>query len=239
LKFNKKTRRGRQFLRPISGDGIHFGSPRMFGSKIRSIVPWSRIFNHKEVLLAINTDYFQSKTAWVTIDNGLHAEGDALMCLRHGCKTGWDSSPCRGAQWQGRVADRTRCGICDLGVKSFLAEEEPDKNKSSSLFEVPRQPLFPEAEKRSPLSLKNPPFEGLCRFDPCLNMESDSVQHCKALIFPVLRISDLLKQKENVQRQHHGIRSAAWASGRRPKSVVPRKMLKMTEVNHRKRRIAP
>ncbi|MFQ5597082.1 MAG: alpha-amylase family glycosyl hydrolase [Nitrospiria bacterium] len=80
-KDNIVIRRGRQFLRPISGDGIHFGPPRMIGGEIHSVVPWSRIFNNKEVLMAVNTDYFQTTTAWVTIDNGLHAEGDVLMCV--------------------------------------------------------------------------------------------------------------------------------------------------------------
>ena len=74
-------RRGRQYLRPISGDGTNFGLPRKIGSELRSIVPWSRIFNNKEILLAINTDYFQPKTAWVTIDNGLHEAGDRLTCI--------------------------------------------------------------------------------------------------------------------------------------------------------------
>ncbi|MBW1965405.1 MAG: alpha-amylase, partial [Deltaproteobacteria bacterium] len=35
----------------------------------------------KEILLAINTDYFQMKTAWVTIDNSLHEAGDKLKCI--------------------------------------------------------------------------------------------------------------------------------------------------------------
>jgi hypothetical protein len=74
-------RRGRQYLRPISGDGANFGLPRKIGNELRSIVPWSRIFNTKEILLAINTDYFQPKTAWVTIDNGLHEAGDRLTCI--------------------------------------------------------------------------------------------------------------------------------------------------------------
>jgi len=74
-------RRGRQYLRPISGDGINFGVPHMIENEIRSIVSWSRIFNNKEILLAINTDYFQLKTAWVTIDNSLHEAGDKLKCI--------------------------------------------------------------------------------------------------------------------------------------------------------------
>jgi glycosidase len=78
---NLVIRRGRQFLRPISGDGVNFGLPVMIGDAIRSIVPWSRIFADREVLLAINTDVEGSRTAWVTIDNGLHATGTSLKCL--------------------------------------------------------------------------------------------------------------------------------------------------------------
>lgn len=80
---NIVLRRGRQYLRPISGrdDGVRFSLPEMVGGQIRSVVPWSRIFNGKEVLLAINTDYDQSRTAWVTIDNDLHQAGDVLKCI--------------------------------------------------------------------------------------------------------------------------------------------------------------
>jgi glycosidase len=74
-------RRGRQYLRPVSEDGINFGIPHMIGNVMRSIVSWSRIFNNKEILLAINTDYFNLKTAWVTIDNSLHKAGDKLKCI--------------------------------------------------------------------------------------------------------------------------------------------------------------
>lgn len=80
---NIVLRRGRQYLRSISSpdDGVRFSLPEMVGGQIRSLVPWSRIFNGKEVLLAINTDYDQSKTAWVTVDNELHWAGDGLKCL--------------------------------------------------------------------------------------------------------------------------------------------------------------
>ena len=74
-------RRGRQYLRPISGDGIHFGLPVMMGHEIRSIVPWSRIFNDREMLLAVNTDIHRPLSAWVTIDNTLNQEGEHLKCL--------------------------------------------------------------------------------------------------------------------------------------------------------------
>lgn len=74
-------RRGRQYLREISGNGIDFGVPRLVGGEIRSVVPWSRIFDDTEVVAAINTDPNASRTAWVTIDDGLHAEGDELRCV--------------------------------------------------------------------------------------------------------------------------------------------------------------
>lgn len=74
-------RRGRQFLRKISGDGVHFGLPEMIGGRIRSVVPWSRIFNEREILMAINTDPDQPRTAWVAIDDELHPADQPLTCL--------------------------------------------------------------------------------------------------------------------------------------------------------------
>jgi len=74
-------RRGRQYLREISGNGADFGLPQMVGGEIRSLVPWSRILDETEVLLAINTDPGSPRTAWVTIDDGLHQAGDVLRCL--------------------------------------------------------------------------------------------------------------------------------------------------------------
>jgi glycosidase len=73
--------RGRQYLREISGDGVKFGLPKPIGGQIRSIVPWSRILSSQEILVAINTDYNQSLTAWVTLDNALHQDGELLKCL--------------------------------------------------------------------------------------------------------------------------------------------------------------
>ncbi len=74
-------RRGRQYLREISGDGISFGLPQMIGGQIRSVVPWSRLFNNEELLLAVNTDPEQSRSAWVTIDDSLHQRGEKLTCM--------------------------------------------------------------------------------------------------------------------------------------------------------------
>ena len=53
----------------------------MIGGEICSSVPWSRIFNNEEVLVAINTDADHPRKAWVTIDNHLHQVGDMLICL--------------------------------------------------------------------------------------------------------------------------------------------------------------
>jgi glycosidase len=76
-------RRGRQYLREISApqDGVKFGLPTMIGGQIRSIVPWSRILSAEEVVLAINTDFDNPSTAWVTLDNLLHQTNDTLTCL--------------------------------------------------------------------------------------------------------------------------------------------------------------
>ncbi|HEX2909664.1 MAG TPA: alpha-amylase family glycosyl hydrolase [Chloroflexia bacterium] len=75
--------RGRQYLREISGpdNGVNFGIPQMFGGQIRSVVPWSRIFSDREILVAINTDYYSPRTAWITVDNELHHTGDTLTCI--------------------------------------------------------------------------------------------------------------------------------------------------------------
>lgn len=74
-------RRGRQYLRDISGDGQNFGPPHMLGGQLRSVVAWSRILADHEILAAINTDPDNPRTAWATIDHGLHDEGGTLACL--------------------------------------------------------------------------------------------------------------------------------------------------------------
>ena len=53
----------------------------MIGGQIRSVVPWSRLFDSREILLAVNTDADSKREAWVTIDATLHAEPGALTCL--------------------------------------------------------------------------------------------------------------------------------------------------------------
>ncbi|WP_301102753.1 alpha-amylase family glycosyl hydrolase [Propionivibrio sp.] len=76
-------RRGRQYLREISDSGApdSFGLPHMIGGRILSVVPWSRLFDNQEILLAINTDADNPRAAWVTIDAAQHADLALLTCL--------------------------------------------------------------------------------------------------------------------------------------------------------------
>jgi glycosidase len=74
-------RRGRQYLREISGDGVGFGLPVAIGGRMLSVVPWSRILDRAEIVCAFNTDSDAPRTAWVTIDDGLHRGGDVLRCV--------------------------------------------------------------------------------------------------------------------------------------------------------------
>jgi len=73
--------RGRQYLRPISGDGISFGLPVMLGGQILGVVAWSRLLDDQEAVLAINTDMDSPRSAWVTIDVSLHKPDDRLRCI--------------------------------------------------------------------------------------------------------------------------------------------------------------
>ena len=74
-------RRGRQYLREISGDGFNFGLPRMMGGRLLSLVAWSRILDKTEMVLAINTDPDYARKAWVLVDAGLHPAGSKLKCV--------------------------------------------------------------------------------------------------------------------------------------------------------------
>jgi hypothetical protein len=77
-------RRGRQYLREISDSGNEggFGYPHMIDGRILSVIPWSRIFDDEEIVLAINTDAEKPRTAWVTIDNRIHdGQPGFLHCL--------------------------------------------------------------------------------------------------------------------------------------------------------------
>jgi glycosidase len=74
-------RRGRQYLREISGDGQNFGLPQMFGDEIRFLIPWSRLHDDQEILLAINTDPDDPHSAWCRVDAHLRQVGERLHCI--------------------------------------------------------------------------------------------------------------------------------------------------------------
>jgi len=76
-------RRGRQYLRDISGDGTNFGPPSFVGgaTRISSIIAWSRLLDEEEFVLAINTDTTNDLEVWVTVDNTLHQAGDRFTCI--------------------------------------------------------------------------------------------------------------------------------------------------------------
>jgi glycosidase len=74
-------RRGRQYLRAISGDGVNFGLPDLVGGRMLSVVPWSRSFDDQNLLLAINTDPAWPRAAWVDLDPSANLEGKTLLCL--------------------------------------------------------------------------------------------------------------------------------------------------------------
>jgi hypothetical protein len=74
-------RRGRQMLHQISGDGVHFGVPRLLGGQMRSIVSWSRLFADQEVLIVFSTDQERPLTAYSTVAPLFRAEGDRLKLI--------------------------------------------------------------------------------------------------------------------------------------------------------------
>lgn len=71
-------RRGRQYLREISANGVDFRYPKVSGDRMRSVVAWSRILVDQELLCAINTDTEKEVAVYVTVDAKLHKAGDTL-----------------------------------------------------------------------------------------------------------------------------------------------------------------
>jgi glycosidase len=74
-------RRGRQYLRPISGDGQNYGYPQILGDRMKAIVPWTRSFDDQNLLLALNTDPDQPSTAWVDLPANTMPAGGQFLCL--------------------------------------------------------------------------------------------------------------------------------------------------------------
>jgi glycosidase len=69
-------RRGRQYLREVSEDGVGFGLPGAGG-----IMAWSRILFNQEVLLVMNTHGLEGRSAYITVDAGLNPAGSELRVL--------------------------------------------------------------------------------------------------------------------------------------------------------------
>jgi hypothetical protein len=65
---------GRQYFRPISGDGIHFGVSPFPGG----VVAFSRILNDREVLVAANTNTTAGWAGQVLVDRWLNPAGRQL-----------------------------------------------------------------------------------------------------------------------------------------------------------------
>jgi len=109
-------RRGRQYLREISGDGIGFGVPTMVGGHVHSVVAWSRLFLDQEWLCAINTDAGGSRAAWVNVDAGLSLPGSRFVCryasdpARVGTTLSVESIAGRSAVWLDLPA--AGCVVC-------------------------------------------------------------------------------------------------------------------------------
>jgi glycosidase len=75
-------RRGRQYLRQISGDGVDFGYPKRLGNeRMRSIIAWSRILDNEELICVISTDDEATQKAWVTIDTEIHQLSLSVECV--------------------------------------------------------------------------------------------------------------------------------------------------------------
>jgi len=76
LKLRKQKialRRGRQYLRMISGDGQNFGYPVVMGGRMLSIVAWSRHFDDQHLLAALSTDPDGRRETWVDLDARVYA----------------------------------------------------------------------------------------------------------------------------------------------------------------------
>jgi glycosidase len=100
-------RRGRQYLRAISGDGASFGLPQApGGGPIRSVLAWSRLFGEHEVVVAVNNDPAAARTAWVTVDARLQAARPAFT-YRHSSDAAAIGRPARVEARNGRAVEVT------------------------------------------------------------------------------------------------------------------------------------
>ena len=72
---------GRQYLREIAFSDQSFHSSNCDNDSSCEVVCWSRLFNRKEYLLAINSNLTEEKVVKVMIDSDLHQPGDYFKCI--------------------------------------------------------------------------------------------------------------------------------------------------------------
>lgn len=70
-------RYGRQYFRPVSGDGCNYGISTLPGG----ILSFSRILNDEEVLIIINTNTQNAWSGYVVVDDVLNPESSVLQML--------------------------------------------------------------------------------------------------------------------------------------------------------------
>ena len=75
-------RRGRQYLREISTDGVAFAFPAPGAGPYRGLIAWSRLLDIDEIVCVLNTDPDNGQSAFVTVDHERHPSGaKPLRCL--------------------------------------------------------------------------------------------------------------------------------------------------------------
>jgi len=74
-------RRGRQYLRQVSDDGVQFFYPQPVAGNLHFLIGWSRLFADTECLCVVNTNQDRALTAWVTVDAGLHGVGSDMQLI--------------------------------------------------------------------------------------------------------------------------------------------------------------
>jgi hypothetical protein len=70
-------RYGRQYFRPCSGDGVHFGHSPYKGG----VIAFSRVLIDNEIVIVANTNTEQDVQVDVVVDKNLHPEGSQWEIL--------------------------------------------------------------------------------------------------------------------------------------------------------------
>ena len=88
---NPALRYGRQYFRPLSGNGTDFGLSPFAGG----VLAWSRILNDIEVVVVANTSTSSSWSGEVIVDRHLHGEGSKLEVLYSNARDAVPPEPVR------------------------------------------------------------------------------------------------------------------------------------------------